>query len=70
MKLVHLGDINNSDLIKNDAMFPLISDLWPLSAARCFKVIAEKEDPIKSALYKFWHASTRATQNLWGFYGF
>lgn len=53
MKLVRLGDINYSDLIKNDAMFPLISDLWPLSAARCFKVIAEKEDPIKSALYKF-----------------
>lgn len=51
--IVHLCDINNNDLIKNDTMYPLISDICLISAARYFKVMAMKDDPIKSALYKF-----------------
>lgn len=58
-------------------MYPLISDICLLSAARYFKVIAMKDDLIKSVLYKFWHMSTRGhafafAQNydLWGFYWF
>jgi len=51
--IVHLCDTNNNNLIKNDTMYPLILDLCLLSAARYFKVIAVKDDPIKSVLYKF-----------------
>lgn len=34
-------------------MYPLISDICLLSAARYFKLIAMKDDLIKSVLYKF-----------------
>lgn len=42
--IVHLCDIDNNDLIKNNIMYPLISDICLLSAARYFKVIAMKDD--------------------------